>query len=534
MAYIAPNSTIKLLQDVPLDNTYNHTIYFASKQAQSDYFAGKVLRTFNEHSYVRINRGRIRLQTYTENVYTCNYLMFQNTAFGDKWFYAFIKSCEYVNNITTEFEFEIDVMQTWMFDYTLGECFVEREHAITDSPGDNLQPEPVACGEYVFNNYDVAFNLSSDMGVVIAIVDTGDDGKFQGATIDGVFCGTLMFGMRSNNVAGILDKLNEYSAKPDSVISIYTCPWYFIGGGTAYDGVALHAKGYATSPPSVTYSISTGSALDGYVPHNKKLLTYPYTFLHVDNSCGDSLALRYEFGDIPGQISLECLGTVTQPVQAILRPFYYKGSGVNTLNTETLTLSNFPLCSWGVDSYQAFIAQNDMPMKVDIVQGVTSTLGRAATGALFGASGGLAGVAVGALGNAIGGAVNTINSITDNMTSEYQASIKADVLKGNVSSGNINVSHGKHNFYAGRVSIVQEQARKFDEFFSMFGYATNKVKIPNTHHRAHWNFVKTKGCVAKGSIPADDMAKICHIYDNGLTFWNNGDEVGNYTLDNDL
>lgn len=527
MAYIAPNSTIKLLQDVPLDNTYNHTIYFASKQAQSDYFAGKVLRTFNEHSYVRINRGRIRLQTYTENVYTCNYLMFQNTAFGDKWFYAFIKSCEYINNITTEFEFEIDVMQTWMFDYTLGECFVEREHAITDSPGDNLQPEPVTCGEYVFNNdYGKAFDLS-DMGVVVAVVDTGDDGKSKGDVVDGVFCGAELFGYRANNVTGVLSKIDEYSAKPDSIISIYSCPWYFIGGGTTYDVIALLDKGYASKPDDVVYRIYSTSSLDGYTPHNKKLLTYPYTYLHVDNASGDALALRYELGDVLGQITLECLGTVTQPIQAILRPKYYKGSGNQTLNTETLTLNNFPLCSWSVDSYQAFIAQNDLPMKVDVAKGLFSGIGKTGVSGLMG---GLPGLAAGAFGTLF----NTLDTITDKMTETYQASIQADVLKGSVTSGNINVSHGKHNFYAGRVSIVQEQARKFDEFFSMFGYATNKVKIPNTHHRAHWNFVKTKGCVAKGSVPADDMSKICHIYDNGITFWNNGDEIGNYTLDNDL
>ena len=44
--------------------------------------------------------------------------------------------------------------------------------------------------------------------------------------------------------------------------------------------------------------------------------------------------------------------------------------------------------------------------------------------------------------------------------------------------------------------------------------------------------VKTVGATVTGSVPADDMKKICSIYDNGITFWKNGSEVGQYNLDN--
>ena len=37
-----------------------------------------------------------------------------------------------------------------------------------------------------------------------------------------------------------------------------------------------------------------------------------------------------------------------------------------------------------------------------------------------------------------------------------------------------------------------------------------------------------------GSVPADDMAKIKACYNNGITFWRNGNEVGNYSLDNSV
>lgn len=71
-----------------------------------------------------------------------------------------------------------------------------------------------------------------------------------------------------------------------------------------------------------------------------------------------------------------------------------------------------------------------------------------------------------------------------------------------------------------------------DDYFTMFGYAIKRVKVPNRNSRPHWNYVKTIGCTLTGSIPSDDMKKICNIYNNGITFWKNGSEIGHYELDN--
>ena len=83
-----------------------------------------------------------------------------------------------------------------------------------------------------------------------------------------------------------------------------------------------------------------------------------------------------------------------------------------------------------------------------------------------------------------------------------------------------------------KYKIRREFAEIIDGYFNMFGYATNRVKQPNRNSRPHWNYVKTKGCVLHGGVPADDMAHICAIYDRGITFWKHGSEVGNYSLDN--
>ena len=115
--YIAPSTNIKLLKGVPLDNTYDHTLYFEDANSQANYFASMAKYTFNNNTYQRVNKGTMRIGVCADNIYDCNYMMFQNTNFGTKWFYAFINSIEYINNDVTEIEYEIDDMQGSRLDF---------------------------------------------------------------------------------------------------------------------------------------------------------------------------------------------------------------------------------------------------------------------------------------------------------------------------------------------------------------------------------------------------------------------------------
>lgn len=175
---IEPNTNIKLLKNVPLDNTYRHTLYFprteAGKIAQTNTFMSYLkspAHNLTNLTYQRVNRGVARVGLKAEDIYDCNYMMFQNTNFGNKWFYAFITSVEYINNTVSEIAFEIDVMQTWYFDYELKECFVEREHCVYDEVGSSLTEEPVDLGSIIcskvsntglFNNYVAVLAVANE------------------------------------------------------------------------------------------------------------------------------------------------------------------------------------------------------------------------------------------------------------------------------------------------------------------------------------------------------------------------------------
>ena len=50
--------------------------------------------------------------------------------------------------------------------------------------------------------------------------------------------------------------------------------------------------------------------------------------------------------------------------------------------------------------------------------------------------------------------------------------------------------------------------------------------------RPYWTYVKTLGCSVDGAIPADDASAIENIFNKGVRFWKNHNNIGNYSLDN--
>lgn len=506
--YIQPQTNIRILQNVPLDTTYEHTIYFSSASAQQSYFAGKQKYNLGNYTYQRVNKGVARVGIKADSLYDCNYMMFQNTAYGSKWFYAFITSVEFVNNECSEITFELDVMQTWFFDYSMEYSLVEREHVDDDVAGFHIEPENVELGEYVFNDYKDLSPILNQMAVYVLVSD--GDTSTSGKVYDGVFGGCTLFAYNPDDETGLNKIINTYNQKPEAIVGMYMAPVVAVGKAIPDGGITVASSQNAYTSNGEAEAMNVGSwEIDGYKPKNRKLFTYPYNFFSIGNNDGSSLTLRYEFFE-DRKPSWNIRVPITMPIQCTLRPKNYKGSS-GVFPNESLTLSNYPMCSWRTDAFRAWLAQNAIPII---------------------ANAGVKGVASGVMGGLPMAGASLLSSATNALVSGYQASIQADIAKGNQNHGNNNVASGLQSFYGGRCSITKYYAKMIDEYFTMFGYAIHRVKIPNRNGRPHWNYVKTIGCNIVGSVPADDMRKICNIYDAGVTFWKNGDEIGNYSLDN--
>ena len=73
-----------------------------------------------------------------------------------------------------------------------------------------------------------------------------------------------------------------------------------------------------------------------------------------------------------------------------------------------------------------------------------------------------------------------------------------------------------------------------------FGYATNKIKVPNQTGRQNWNYVEIAAGEAIGystgaiSVPSESMNIINKAYQKGITIFHNIDNIGEFGLTNPI
>lgn len=559
MTYIQPNSIIDLYSGIPLDPDYNDTVYFASSAEQTKYFneTDHLVQRLTEVSYVRRSKNTIRFTPNNwSNIIHCNYLRFSNTRFENKWFYAFITKCEYINNSTCEITFSIDIMQTWFFGDNeqngIKKSFIIRQHDAIDVIGNNIEPEPIELSEYVSDGKPTELGFNS-VGFVVAIVDTNQ--QTTGGITGGVYSGATLYYFTS--AQAINNKINQYLQHPESVLAVYTIPSLGnINDGTDisnYQGIQAH---------TVISGITYGEKLDGgYKPRNNKCYTYPYTFIRAYNYEGNYADFRYEFfNGAPTFVMSAC---IAQPVKSVLMPENYKQNktDVGAYATEGLNISSYPVCSWNTDTYATWVAQNSVPMNnltraqedkittrtTATKQGQILDIGSGIIGGVLGL---LSGRPIGAVGNVIGGLESAISSDISNNTqnkisnidfntsmqnAKYSASIQADTIHGTIGSGNTVLAMGKAGFYAIRMFQPITALRKIDSYFDMYGYAVNKLDTVNLKARPHWTYCRVSDIqLSNATMPSDELSEIKAIFENGIRFWVKMDELGNFDLDNSV
>ena len=542
--YITPNTVVRLLTGVPLDTTYSHTIYFANKSAQTQYFVSKTKGgcMFGNQSYQRHTKGSIRLQKSADDIYDCNYMMFQNTSFGDKWFYAFITSIEYVSNVVCEIQYEIDDMQTWFFEVKLLDSFVEREHSATDVAGDNIVPEPVNIGEYFISQINQT-TLFDDFCCILVSpykrVQSTIGTEYLWLNIQGeipvpptviqhqMTCLFYTVVKSASDMGQFLYELTD-QGKAESIVSIYCVPSDFVS--TYNSGQVLQGT---PATKSYQYYSTKPTTLGSYTPKNKKLLTYPYNKFVISTNDGNQRDYAFEWFTGDSGVRFNIYANLMENASFKAVPVNYKDRAFNY--EESAMLTDFPLTGYITDSFKAWLAQN----KTRLAMQTASSIAEGGIGDIAAGSQMLTPVTkvlskkgaemmskgyeqLGKQGaRGVGGVITDIISHSVN---RYHAQGSAD--------GSLEMSMQKKDFCGYQYYVNPRNAEIIDDFFNVYGYATHRVKKPNRNVRPHWTYVKTVDINVEGDAPADAVAHICSIYDEGITFWKNPSEVGNYSLNN--
>lgn len=559
---MANNLTEVRLLSVPLESDYLHTIYFPDKASQESYFKGKTKHTMTGCTYQRQD-NYIRFDKAYDDIINSNYVMYKNSAFSDKWYYAFITKIEYRDEKVSFVYISTDVIQTWMFDYLVKPSFVEREHVVDDRAGAHTIPEQLELGGYKVNTVRKGGKMGVSGVVLASTVNlmklTYEDGGWfdpkpqcppiSGSLYGGVFSGVRYYYFSCSIDEGtgktgiedlqyVLDCLASMG-QSDAVTSIFMVPENHIEiktvGTISPSGgdlpITIREVKQTTSAYAFNWDNSLDStgigggvykptAVDGYIPVNKKLLSYPFSYIQMSNNAGSGCVYKYELFE-NNLCTFQINSVVTPSMSIRLAPLHYNGCDIN--HEEGLNGGKFPICSWNTDVYTNWLTQNSINIASSFL-GSAGQIGLGAIGTMTGFGSVIGG---GMMLSGLTGVLNTVGEIEKHSMMPPQAN-------GNMNNGDVMFADNELWFTAYQMSIRKEYAKVIDSYFTMFGYKVNQVHTPHKNHREAFWYTKTVDVNIDGAIPMEDLRKIKECYNKGITFWRHTVDIGNYAQDNGI
>lgn len=576
-----------------------HTVTFANVTLQTNAFISALGNEnyYTQLLFIRTDQGKVTIQNYAPSIFNCNYLMYRN-ADDNKFYYAFVVQVVYVNENVCDVYFEIDALQTYMFDYKRNACMVLREHTNDDTIGANIMDEPVGTGELKafdvisleHNGYPNEYNMVA-LDQYTAFMYTGDDpyGKdLYPGIIDGCFTGGSVYyspmpvdeNWDNPYTDGVKNWLNEANdGHAGGIVSVFLYPMALCQDlGTAAEATPVNLF-EIYNPLGVTTYYSqkksfgvprNESSLDGYVPRNNKLFTYPYTFLRMTNNNGQYQDFRWEFfvpaADV-GDYGFYIEGTIDPTGDVFCYPISYNhgGSPIDCRDMK-LSIGGLMQVPWAFNSYSNWQAQNAAGIAFDLISGAVSLipgaglavgatkigLSTAASAAGRVAAKKAAGEVAGTfskgrfVANSVGNAFASPMGQLAAGSAAYGATRIGSTVATMIDQSNVPNRVEGHATNCGLMGInrntftfinycVRKQiAEMIDDYFDMYGYATNRIKVPNETGRASWNYVETADACFTGDVPAPYMREINAMYDAGITFWHDLSYVGDYNRDNSI
>lgn len=539
MTVIAPNTDLILLK-VPLEIDEANQLTFANATAQYNYFNGLTGKlAVDKYTYQRKD-GTIRFGANFDDIIGYNYVMYRNTSYSNKWFYAFIVNKEYLGNNVTAISIKTDPYQTWMFELSYKPSLIEREHANTDVVGDNLLPEGLEYGEYISNGSPVTIASLHKMYIINAdkapATDingqpTNPQTTYYSANIGGVpMAGNLFMFHNNGTLTNAILTYSRMDGGLDHIKQVYvstslcTDSNEFDTGDYQLDEFAYEVFKGTSTPKTTTLTTAMPTTIDGYTPHNQKLLTSPFQYLILSNNNGTANILNYEYFTDKTSIKVDIRGIPVVGGSIYAYPKNYKGETDNY--NEGIVGGKLPTLSWSGDAYTNWLTLNAVNIRNEVIGDVATVIGGVAVGAITGGAGGalIAGGAV----------VSGVKSAHEIMQEQREHKKLPNTFSGNINAGDVITSLNDNKIYLYKMSITAQFAQLIDRFFDKFGYKTNKIKLPNITGRRNWNYVKTVGCYIDGDIPQSDLQEIKSMFDKGVTFWHNASTFGDYSQNNDI
>lgn len=430
----------------------------------------------------------------------------------------------------------------------------------------------------------------------VVIATQAPDGTQSSYQFNGIASSMYVtFAYSVSGLQNIFDSFNNgVTGSLEPIVSIGMFPSYFKPNAASPINPATNsltldqAVGFggfmAYDPESV--SVKT------YVPKNNKLYQYPYNFMVFESPDGSNIELKFEDFKNNNVHEFVTWLSVLPELETMCAPCDYEGPnnsfGSSGMNLRYALYSKaYPYCAVASDAFSAWWAQNkySMPISgaVNTVMDVQTSLfqqmstigdkvenhlsGNKLMNKLFGEpqilripvgsigkaateiaqKGGVLGTGqvMSAAGNILDsdilkGAGGILEKIGNDLAAIQGHKAIPDTLVTKANNGGVNHYMEMDCYKIHYVKIRPEYAEIIDNYFSCFGYAIHKVKVPDITSRQQWNYIKTKGCTIKKNVennkavPMEAERAICAIFDKGITFWHNPYNIHNYNLNNPI
>lgn len=548
---IVPNSKVQILQ-CPLKLDDNNQITFTDITAQYNYFNSLNKLVYTNLTYIRKDNV-LRIPTHKEandnlptfeDLLNFNYVMYQNTAYNNKWFYAFITDITYQNDGMTELTIETDAFQSWQFSIIYKPSFIEREHVSDDTKGLHTIPENLEHGPYICSYYDEITNFKIETSKIIVgttWLPSNTTGIPTAQIYGGVFAGVyyVAFDYTGGYAKAFIQALDGLG-RGDAVVTVFMCPNSLLGELVSFSGdleskenlwngstqnKTYHIEGYFVGNDYggktviQTLNIAENTTLGGYTPKNNKCFCYPFNYLMVTNNCGSNATYRWE-DFINNTAVLSVKGTVGPGCSVKLYPSNYKKIADSISNlpgyNDGIVGAKIPVCSWQNDSFTNWMTQQS----VNVMMNQAQTL--------------IGGTATVVSGGMVGGVGNLFSQQANYLSERYQHALVPPQASGSINSADVSWALGEGNLAYYKMTIKPEYAQIIDDHFSQFGYQVNRLAIPNFRKRSNWDYMKTTSINLEGNIPENDMLKIKALFDNGCTFWHTTANYLDYSQTNSI
>lgn len=499
------NITKVYLLSVPLEDDYKDTLYFANATAQHNYFAGQVVKSYTDFSYQRKD-SVIRVPAQVDTIRNCNYVMYQNSAYSNKWFYAFINRMVYIDDGRTDLYISTDVIQTWMFDMHFKDSFIEREHVNDDTVGKHTIPEGLETGEYVCNDivefryantYNFPNSVSSATMMAVVLVSSlvfkynnstkAPEQYLQGPTwnmTNSVPQGLNVIGIpvSKDTLPGlyVLKGYYDGNGRGEAITSMFLMPIQSAWAWVPYtehlaDGVDRTSDKWfypvdsegpndtianIDGDHSTNFTIPINTTLNGYTPKNNKCKTSPFNYFSISNNDGADISFAYE--DFLSTPTFKVIGSFEQGGSFMCLPTNSKKTTTANSNingwTEGIPGGKFPQLSWTSDYYLNWQAQNKKYLSTQAVLGGINMASNIVGGLIGGATSNF-----GAYNSALNHADSLANLYGPNPTAQQSRSIANaygafDSMSGASASGGFGLVGAITN-YAGQVSNILQQQK---------------------------------------------------------------------------